>query len=119
MGRGDRGFVYSSEHGELCPECERPVAQCTCAVARAASGGKAGNVRVGRETKGRKGGGVTVITGVPLTPTELKALAKELKKKCGSGGTIRDGVIEIQGDHRDTLVTELSKRGWSVKRSGG
>jgi translation initiation factor 1 len=74
---------------------------------------------VGRETKGRRGKGVTVITGVPLGPTELAALARELKARCGSGGTVRDGVIEIQGEHRDRLVEELTRRGFRVKRVGG
>ena len=76
-------------------------------------------VRVGRQTQGRRGKGVTVITGVPLGPADLEALATQLKKRCGSGGTLKDGVIEIQGDHRDTLVEVLSARGWKVKRSGG
>ena len=78
-----------------------------------------GTVRVGRETKGRKGKGVTVVTGVPLEGVELAALAKQLKNRCGAGGTVKDGVIEIQGDHRDRIVTELQQRGWTVKRSGG
>lgn len=78
-----------------------------------------GVVRVGRETKGRKGKGVTVVTGVPLSGPELSALAKELKRLCGSGGTVRDGVIEVQGDHRDRLVEALAERGWDVRRSGG
>ncbi|MCH2100391.1 MAG: stress response translation initiation inhibitor YciH [Planctomycetes bacterium] len=78
-----------------------------------------GVVRIGRETKGRKGGGVTVVTGVPLEGKELKALAKKLKQLCGSGGSVMGGRIEIQGDHRDRLVAELSKRGWTVKKSGG
>jgi translation initiation factor 1 len=76
-------------------------------------------VRVGRQTKGRKGKGVTVVTGVPLGQADLEKLARDLKKKCGSGGTVRDGVIEIQGEHRDALVEELCRRGYSVKRSGG
>ena len=71
------------------------------------------------ERKGRKGKGVTVITGIPLAPDKLKALSKELKKKCGSGGTVKAGIIEIQGDHRDLLVQELQTRGWTVKRAGG
>jgi translation initiation factor 1 len=75
--------------------------------------------RVGRETKGRKGKGVTVVTGVPLTAYALDELGSKLKRICGSGGTVKDGVIEIQGDHRDLLVTELAKLGWTVKRSGG
>jgi translation initiation factor 1 len=76
-------------------------------------------VRVGRETKGRAGKGVSVITGLPLAPAQLEALASELKRRCGSGGTVRNGVIEIQGDHRDVLVQELAKRGYDAKRSGG
>jgi len=76
-------------------------------------------VRVSRETKGRKGKGVTVVTGLPLAATALDELATRLKKRCGSGGTVREGVIEIQGDHRDALVTELTKLGYTVKRSGG
>jgi translation initiation factor 1 len=76
-------------------------------------------VRVGRETKGRRGKGVTVVSGVPLVGAELAALGKQLKQRCGSGGTIRGGVIEIQGDHRDAIVRELGGRGWKVVRSGG
>ena len=78
-----------------------------------------GVVRVGRETKGRRGKGVTIITGIPLALPQLTELAAELKRKCGSGGTVKEGVIEIQGDHRDAIVDELAKRGWTVKRVGG
>lgn len=77
------------------------------------------SVRVGRETKGRAGKGVTVVTGLPLAPAQLEQLATQLKKRCGSGGTVRDGVIEIQGEHRDLLVQELTKLGYQAKRSGG
>ena len=101
----------------MCPSCGKPLTYCTCKQAKVPIGD--GNVRVGRETKGRKGKGVTIITGVPLGGAELQALATHLKKKCGSGGTLKDGVIEVQGDHRDLVVEELQKRGWSVKRSGG
>ena len=76
-------------------------------------------VRVGRETKGRAGKGVTVITGLPLAALALESLATQLKKKCGSGGTVKEGVIEIQGDHRDALVAELVRLGYAAKRSGG
>jgi translation initiation factor 1 len=76
-------------------------------------------VRLGQETKGRKGKGVTLITGLSLPDDELLKLASDLKRRCGSGGTLRDGVIEIQGDHRDILLEELRKRGHTVKRSGG
>ncbi len=75
--------------------------------------------RVGRETKGRAGKGVTVITGVPLSGDALAKLASELKRRCGTGGTVKDGAIEIQGDHRDALVDELTRRGYKVKRAGG
>ena len=78
-----------------------------------------GTVRVSRETKGRKGKGVTLIAGVPLDDDGLAALAKELKQRCGTGGCVKDGVIEIQGDHRDRLVDELQRRGHRVKRTGG
>jgi translation initiation factor 1 len=76
-------------------------------------------VRVGRETKGRRGKGVSVVTGLGLGEAELGALATELKKACGSGGTVRDGAIEIQGDHREQLVAELIRRGFKARRSGG
>lgn len=76
-------------------------------------------VRVSREVAGRKGKGVSVIDGLPLGPAELETLAGELKRRCGCGGTVRAGRIEIQGDHRDLLVAELSGRGYQVKRAGG
>ncbi|MEP7242456.1 MAG: stress response translation initiation inhibitor YciH [Gammaproteobacteria bacterium] len=76
-------------------------------------------VRVGREVAGRGGKGVSVISGLPLAEAELEALATKLKKSCGAGGAVRDGRIEIQGDHRDRLVAELVKLGYEAKRSGG
>ena len=78
-----------------------------------------GFVRLRREVKGRGGGTVIVISGIPLAAPELKELAGVLKKKCGCGGTIKDGVVEIQGDHRDTLAAELQARGFKVKLAGG
>ena len=117
--RSDSGLVYSTDSGRTCPDCRRPVAECRCGEKAASRPAGDGTVRVGRQTKGRKGKGVTVVTGLPLAAAELEKLARELKKKCGSGGTVRDGVIEIQGEHRDTLVEELGRRGYSVKRSGG
>ena len=116
-------IVYSTGAGRLCPECARPLAECRCKRSRpaqpVATPSRDGVVRVGRETKGRKGQGVTVITGVPLAGAALEELATRLKKRCGSGGTVHDGVIEIQGDHRDALLVELDKLGYTVKRSGG
>ena len=76
-------------------------------------------VRVGREVSGRSGKGVSVIQGLPLGTSELEALATELKKLCGAGGAVKDGVIEIQGDHRDRLVEALRKKGHDAKRAGG
>ncbi|MBU1568278.1 MAG: translation initiation factor Sui1 [Proteobacteria bacterium] len=110
--------VYSTDHGRICPECDKPVASCICRQKKVVVPAKSG-VRVGRETKGRKGKGVTVISGLPLDAAALEALAKELKKRCGSGGTVKEGVIEIQGDHRDVLLEDLVKRGWPAKKSGG
>lgn len=76
-------------------------------------------VRIGRETKGRKGKGVTTVAGVPLAGDALEALATKLKKRCGSGGTIDGTTIEIQGDHRDLLVEELARLGYTARRAGG
>jgi translation initiation factor 1 len=112
-------LVYSSESGRICPKCCKPIATCICRKSAANLPKGNGIVRVARETKGRKGKGVTLVSGVPLPPEGLKALAKELKQKCGSGGTLKEGVIEIQGDHRDALIELLTARGWTVKRSGG
>ncbi|MCZ8130382.1 MAG: translation initiation factor Sui1 [Steroidobacteraceae bacterium] len=111
--------VYSTGVGRVCPACRRPAERCECRGSKASAPPRDGIVRVGRQTQGRAGKGVTVVTGVPLGATELEQLAKALKQRCGSGGTVRDGTIEIQGEHRDTLVAELTKRGYTVKRSGG
>ena len=94
--------------------------QCaTACVPRARPAATLKTVRVGREVQGRAGKGVTTVTGLPLAPADIDALATKLKKRCGSGGTVRDGVIEIQGEHRDLIVGELLKLGWPAKRSGG
>ncbi len=116
--KGRGGLVYSTER-RVCPKCGWPVERCACSRPATPAGSADGIVRVGRETKGRAGKGVTLVTGVPLAGDDLARLAGELKKRCGSGGTVKDGTIEIQGDHRDALVVELEKRGWKVKRSGG
>ena len=113
-----QNLVYSTGQGRLCPRCAKPVASCTCNQKKDAPLGN-GQVRVGRETAGRKGSGVTVITGLPLNAADLEALARKLKARCGSGGTVKDGVIEIQGEHRDTLVAELGKLGYVAKKAGG
>jgi translation initiation factor 1 len=115
------GLVYSTEHGQTCPDCRRPLAECQCAdqADRQRLAALDGIVRIRRETSGRKGKGVTTISGVPLPADELKTLAKALKKRCGTGGAVKDGVIEIQGDHRETLRADLSSRGYTVKLAGG
>ncbi len=102
----------------MCPVCGQPQAQCCCKPVAVRPAGD-GVVRVLRQTQGRRGKGVTLVTGVPLDSERLMTLAAELKKRCGSGGTVRDGVIEIQGDHRDLLVGLLAQHGWTVKRAGG
>ncbi len=118
MAKGS-GIVYSTEHGRMCPTCGKPVGECVCRQEKQAAPVGDGIVRVGRETKGRKGKGVTVITGLPLDEQGLQKLATDLKQRCGAGGTVKGNTIEIQGDHRDRLVAELTQRGYVVKRSGG
>jgi translation initiation factor 1 len=111
-------IIYSTGIGSLCPNCRRAVRECVCPKG-APGAASVSAVRVGREVKGRAGKGVTTVTGLPLSARDIEALARELKKRCGSGGTVRNGVIEIQGDHRETIVGELNKLGWPAKKSGG
>ena len=113
----EKGLVYSTDTGRTCPGCGHPVKQCCCKEKNRQQSG--GDVRVSRQTKGRKGSGVCLITGVPLGEAELKKLAKQLKKKCGSGGTVKNGVIEIQGDQREVLVEALIKLKFNAKLAGG
>ena len=112
-------LVYSTDFGRACPGCGQPAAQCRCKARTRPAGD--GIVRVRRETAGRAGKGVTTIRGLPLDDAALGALAKLLKAACGSGGTVKDGVIEIQGDHLEKVVAWLQARpeGWVVKRAGG
>ena len=122
MGRfgppSDGGVIYSSDQGALCPRCGVAANACVCRTA-AGTPASSGAVRVSRETKGRKGKGATVITGLPLGAAALAALASELKRTLGTGGTVRDGVIEVQGDHRDAVVEFLAARGHRARRVGG
>jgi translation initiation factor 1 len=106
--------VYSTDLGRLCPDCGMIKSACSCRRA-AATGGGGGPIRVGRETKGRKGKGVTVISGLPLTGAALETLASQLKKRCGCGGTVKDGKIEIQGEQRDLLLQELARLGYTTR----
>jgi len=109
-------LVYSDEIGPNCPKCGKPLKNCSCQPTTPVGDGQ---VRVERQTKGRKGKGVSLISGLPLAEKTLKELAKELKQRCGCGGTVKNGVIEIQTDQRDLLIEELSKRGYQAKKAGG
>lgn len=116
------GLVYSTEGGRMCSQCRQPLSACRC-VAQAAADQLAqsdGIVRVSRQTKGRGGKAVTLVRGVPLPAEELAALGKQLRAACGSGGTVKDGVIEVQGDHCERLVAWLgAQQRWVVKKAGG
>ncbi len=118
MKKSNSRLVYSDNLGTHCPQCGQPLRKCRCNEQQAPPKAD-GIVRIQRETKGRKGKGVTLISGVPLSGEELKALAKTLKQKCGTGGTVKNGSIEIQGDHRDLLLQLLQEKGWKVKKAGG
>ncbi|KPX31789.1 Translation initiation factor SUI1-related protein [Pseudomonas coronafaciens pv. garcae] len=111
------GLVFSTDAGRHCPDCRHPVADCTCKQTALPEGD--GVARVRRESKGRGGKTVTTISGVPLAEEPLKELAKALKQRCGTGGSLKDGVIEIQGDHVELLLAELVKKGFKAKKSGG
>lgn len=116
------GLVYSTETGRICPHCEKPITNCQCKTAKSKKNSSTpgdGIVRLQRQTQGRGGKTVTTINGIDLPAEELKQLAKRLKQLCGSGGTVNDTAIEIQGDHRDTLKAELIRLGYTVKIAGG
>ena len=112
------GLVYSTDSGRMCPTCRQAQADCRCA-ALAARPASDGIVRVSRETQGRAGKGVTLVKGLALDPVALVTLGKQLKTACGSGGTVKDGVIEVQGDHCDRVIEILKSQGLVVKRAGG
>lgn len=115
------GRVYYTESGKLCPDCNEPAGQCRCRKKTLSPHNDhgVGFVRLMRQTKGRNGKGVTLISGLPLDGEELQKLAKVLKQKCGCGGSVKDGIVEIQGDQRDMLEQELVSLGYRVKRAGG
>ena len=119
MHRDDKAAtVYSSEDGRICPGCGLPVNVCGCKKQRVLPQGD-GVARVSRSTKGRGGKCVSLVTGLALEESTLNHLAKQLKQKCGAGGTVKEGVIEIQGDHRALIVNELKRLGYQVKSAGG
>ncbi len=119
-GRADRagGLVYSTDSGRMCPDCRLPQAKCVCRQGAPAAAGD-GVVRVGREKKGRGGKTVTLVRGLALEPAALLVMARQLKAACGSGGTVADGVVEIQGDHVQRVVAALQAQGLAVKLVGG
>ncbi len=113
------GLVYSTETGRMCPGCRQPLSACSCkAAARAAPAGD-GVAKVARQTKGRGGKCVTVVSGLALDAVSLATLGKQLRSACGSGGTVKDGVIEVQGDHCEQILQVLASQGHRAKRTGG
>ena len=121
----DSRLVYSTETGRICTECGKPVSACSCKKKKSIKAKQPtgypndGTIRIQREVKGRKGKIVTAVFGVTLENEELQKFAKTLKRRCGAGGSVKDGVIVIQGDHRQTLLDEIKKHGYTAKLSGG
>jgi len=113
---GSGGLVYSTERGRMCPECRQPIAQCRCKQRPRPAGD--GVARVACDSKGRRGKAVTTVRGVALEDEALAQLARELKAACGVGGTLKDGVIELQGDHVERALAELAARGLRARRGG-
>ena len=112
-------LVYSTETGRICPGCGQAAAACACkSQAKAVVAGD-GVVRVSRHSKGRGGKTVTIVTGAALDAAGLAALGKQLRTACGTGGTVKDGAIEVQGDHRETVIKTLERLGHMVKAAGG
>jgi translation initiation factor 1 len=114
-------LVYSTDHGRTCPGCRQALAACTCKSAKAGRPAPAGDgiARVSRERQGRGGKTVTLVRGLPLDADALVALGKQLRAACGAGGTAKDGVLEVQGDHVERVMTWLQQAGHQVKRAGG
>lgn len=114
-------LVYSTESGRNCPACCKPFTTCKCKQknSQPSLSSVDGIVKIRREVKGRGGKTVTTVSGIPLEEKGLQTLAKALKKRCGTGGSVKEGVIIIQGDHRETLLLEIQKRGYTAKLAGG
>ena len=118
-GKDGGGLVYSTDTGRMCPACRQPLAGCLCkALAKATPAGD-GIARVTREKQGRGGKTVTVVRGLQLQAESLVALGKRLRAACGAGGTAKDGVLEVQGDHADKVLALLQAEGHAAKRAGG
>lgn len=112
-------LVYSTEVGRICPGCGQELVQCSCKAVRQATVAGDGVVRVSRQNKGRGGKTVTVVKGLALDGAALAALAKQLRTASGAGGTVKDGVVEVQGDHCETILAALQKHGHKAKQAGG
>jgi len=112
-------LVYSTDAGRMCPTCRQPLAACRCGKPAASTGSADGIVRVSRESKGRGGKTVTLVRGLALGDEALAALGKRLRTACGAGGALKDGVLEIQGDHVERVVELLVKDGHAARRAGG
>ena len=118
----DSRLVYSTETGRICAACQKPAATCTCKKKKSGSQTNIkydGKIRIQRETGGRRGKTVTTISGFRLDGDLLRQLAGQLKRQCGTGGAVKDGIIIIQGDHRNTLLAELKKQGYTAILAGG
>lgn len=114
---GDTRLVYSTDGGRSCPDCRQPLADCRCKAPVVPAGD--GIARVSREKQGRGGKTVTVVRGLALAPEPLAALGKRLRSACGTGGTAKDGVLELQGDQVERVLVLLADQGYRCKRSGG
>jgi translation initiation factor 1 len=115
-------LVYSTETGRICPKCQSPISACKCKKKRPEPKSQIksdGIIRIRREVKGRKGKTVTTISGLSLDDKTLNLLSKQLKQHCGTGGSVKDGMVIIQGDHRDTIQSLLEGQGYTVKFTGG
>ncbi|MFA6217758.1 MAG: stress response translation initiation inhibitor YciH [Candidatus Omnitrophota bacterium] len=109
-------LIYSSAHGPVCPDCAQSIDTCACRKIKRTTVPKTdGAVRLRYETKGRKGKGMTIISGLPLSEEGLLELVKKLKQRLGTGGSVKGYAIELQGDHREPIGQELRKRGYEVK----
>ncbi len=117
--KAESRLVYSTEFGRSCPDCRQPLNKCQCQSKITLAPSSDGVVRVGLETKGRKGKGVTVVKGLAIDPAALLQLGKQLRSACGAGGTTKDGVIEVQGDHCERLIETLKAQGHNARRAGG
>ena len=107
----DTGVVYSTEYGRMCPDCGKPKHRCIC-DSREKTQSASGPIRIRYETKGRKGKGVTIIEGLPTGSSDAIDFLQDIKRACGTGGTIKNGSILIQGDYRKYIKIELQKRGY-------